>query len=129
MKCHLPLALAILAGGCAPGPTVSKGTFNTPYTLTLQRDNIEIVVQTSGTASYTITNYSMDHPMGKRPDTEAVFTTPAGVFTISDKGQTGGVLINNVFYPHNAAAMVRTTITIDPKGAVTSSTTPLPGIP
>jgi len=113
------LVFACLAG-CTPGPVVTKGTFTTPYTLTMQRGSVDVIVQTSGPASYALTNYRMDHPMGRRPDTEATFTTPAGTFVVSDRNLTApGLTINGVFYPEAPASGVRSTITIDAQGVVT----------
>jgi hypothetical protein len=113
------LMLGCLAG-CTPAPVVTKGTFATSYTLTMQRGSVDVVVQTAGPASYTLTNYSMDHPMGPRPDTEATFTTPAGTFVVSDRNLTvAGLTINGTFYPEPPPAVGRSTITIDTKGVVT----------
>ena len=114
------LVFACLAG-CTPGPVVTKGTFTTPYTLTMQRGSVDVIVQTSGPASYALTNYRMDHPMGRRPDTEATFTTPAGTFVVSDRNLTApGLTINGVFYPEPPPPAVgRSTITIDAQGVVT----------
>ena len=72
-------------------------------------------------ASYVITNYSMNHPMGQRPDTEATYTTPAGTFKITDKEVKDGMLINGQPYPNLTAGSGtgRLTITIDEKGAIT----------
>jgi hypothetical protein len=116
----VPLITIICLGGCAPPPVVTKGTFATSYTLTMQRGAVDVVVQTSGPASYAVTNYNMDHPMGRRPDTEATFTTPAGTFVVSDRNLTQpGLTINGIFYPQPQAADGRTTITIDAKGVIT----------
>jgi hypothetical protein len=106
--------------GCTPAPIVTKGTFTTSYTLTMQRGSVDVVVQTSGPASYTVTNYAMDHPMGPRPDTEATFTTPAGTFVVSDRNLPAvGLTINGTFYPEPLTTVERSTITIDAKGVVT----------
>jgi hypothetical protein len=116
----VPLMVIVCLTGCTPPPVVTKGTFTTSYTLTMQRESVDVVVQTSGPASYAVTNYNRDHPMGRPPDTEATFTTPAGTFVVSDRSLAKpGLTINGVFYPESTAPNGRTTITIDPKGVVT----------
>jgi hypothetical protein len=115
------LSLACLAG-CAPRPTVTKGTFAASHTLTMQRGSIDVLVKTTGPATYAVTNHRMDHPMGRRPDTEATFTTPAGTFSVSDRGLSEpGVSVNGTFYPVPPRPEGRTTVTIDEKGGVTVS--------
>lgn len=115
------IALACLAG-CTPAPGVTRGTFDTAYTLTMQRGSVDVVVQTSGPATYAVTNYRMDHPMGRRPDPEATFVTPAGTFVVSDRNlQEAGLTINGTFYPEPPAADGRSTITIDARGGITVS--------
>jgi hypothetical protein len=117
---NAPVFLIVCLTGCAPAPVVTKGTFDASYTLTMQRGSVDVVVQTSGPASYTLTNYSMDHPMGRRPDTEATFTTPAGTFVVSDRNlKEAGLTINGTFYPEPAPAEGRSTITIDARGGIT----------
>jgi hypothetical protein len=117
---NAPVFVLVCLVGCTPAPVVTKGTFNSTYTLTMQRGSVDVVVQTSGPASYTLTNYGMAHPMGPRPDTEATFTTPAGTFVVSDRNQKApGLTINGVFYLEPAAATGRSTITIDAQGVVT----------
>lgn len=116
------LAVPLLAlVGCAPPPTVTKGTFTGSHTLTMQRGSADVVVKATGTGSYVVTNYAMGHPMGPRPDTEATFTTPAGTFKITDKDVKDGMLINGKPYPNLTAnsGSGRLTITIDEKGAIT----------
>lgn len=122
MQLRTCFALVPLLGlvGCAPPPTVTKGTFTGSYSLLMQRGSADVVVKSTGTGSYVVTNYAMDHPMGQRPDTEATFTTPAGTFAITDKGIPDGLLINGTKYtysygPNNG----RIKITIDEKGNVT----------
>ena len=106
--------------GCTPAPVVTKGTFDSTYTLTMQRGSVDVVVRTSGPATYTVTNYAMDHPMGRRPDTEATFKTPAGTFVVSDRNlQEAGLTINGTFYPEPTPSGGRSTITIDEKGQIT----------
>ena len=121
MKLHRAAVLMLVCFlGCTPPPTVTKGKFTTSYTLTMQRGSVDVVVRTSGPATYAVTNYAMDHPMGRRPDTEATFKTPAGTFVVSDRNQTApGLTINGVFYPEPPSATARSTITIDAKGVVT----------
>jgi hypothetical protein len=107
--------------GCTPPPTVTNGTFNDSYTLTMQRGTTDVVVKTSGPASYRVTNYRMDHPMGKRPDTEATITTPAGTFRISDRNVAeDGVMINGTLYkyPERTEVNGRSTIVIDERGGI-----------
>ena len=117
---NAPVLVIACLVGCTPAPRVTKGAFATSYTLTMQRGSVDVVVQTSGPASYTLTNYNMDHPMGPRPDTEATFTTPAGTFVVSDRNLTAaGLTINGTFYAEPPSATGRSTITIDAKGVVT----------
>lgn len=118
----LLLAVPLLAlVGCGSSPTVTKGTFTRMFTLTMQRGSVDIVVRTDSTGTYVITNYSMDHPMGQRPDTEATFTTPAGTFAITDKGVPDGLLINGKAYPNrgSGSAVHRLSIAIDESGTIT----------
>jgi hypothetical protein len=114
-------ALLILACflGCTPPPKVKSGKFDTSYTLTMQRGSVDVVVQASGPATYAVTNYAMDHPMGPRPDTEATFVTPAGKFVVSDRNLKDGLTINGTLYPERVSSDGRTTITIDAKGQIT----------
>jgi uncharacterized protein (TIGR03067 family) len=121
MRIHVVAAVLLVCPiGCAPAPTVTKGTFTNSFTLTMQRGSVDVVVQTSGPANYTLTQYAMDHPMGKRPDTEATFTTPAGTFMVSNRNLAeAGLTINGTFYPEPTNMTSRSTITIDPQGAVT----------
>lgn len=97
---------------------MTKGNFDTSYTLTMQCGSADVVVQTSGPASYTVSNYTMDHPMGPRPDTEAVIKTPAGTFNISDRNDSGGLTINGTHYPYPTDRTGRYIITIDAKGTI-----------
>src|SRR5262245_33789670 len=78
-------ALAVVLG-CSPPPKVTTGTFTTSYTVHVDREHVDVVVLTSGPATYEVKNYAMDHPMGQRPDTEATVRTPAGRFAITDRG-------------------------------------------
>jgi hypothetical protein len=118
-RSFLPFVPLLVAAGCAPPPTVTKGTFTGSHTLTMQRGSADVIVRTTGTGTYTITNYSMDHPMGQRPDTEATFTTPAGKFVISDKGASDGLFVNGVKYTYSTGPHARRiAVTIDEKGAV-----------
>src|SRR5262245_8013198 len=116
----------VCLAGCSPPPTVTKGTFDKSYTLTMQREPALVVVETSGPATYTVTNYAMEHPMGQRPDTEAVFTTPAGTFRVSDRGvKERGVNINNTFYPMpQSTSDSLSTVTIDVNGNITVALKP-----
>jgi hypothetical protein len=120
MRIHAVVTAALVAlAGCSPSPEVATGTFTGSYTLTMQRGSVDVVVQTSGPASYRITQYSMDHPMGRRPDTEAMFTTPAGTFVVSNRNLAAeGLTINGTFYPEPASRTGRSAITIDPRGAI-----------
>ena len=114
------LLFAVGAVGCAPPPTVTKGTFTGSHTLTIQRGSAEVVVKANGPASYVVTNYAMDHTMGQRPDTEATFTTSAGTFVITDKGNKDGMTINGKQFPTlGAGSGGRITVTIDEQGAIT----------
>jgi hypothetical protein len=118
--CNAIVLVFVCLAGCTPAPVVTKGTFTTSYTLTMQRGSADVVVQTSGPASYTLTNYSMDHPMGRRPDTEATFTTPAGTFVVSNRNlKETGLTINGTFYPEPASANSRSTVTIGAQGVIT----------
>jgi hypothetical protein len=82
---------------------------------------MDVVVETSGPASYTHTHYHRDHPMGPPSDTEATFTTPAGTFVVSDRNMPSpGLTINGTFYPE-LDRLSRTTITIDAEGGITVS--------
>jgi hypothetical protein len=121
MNVHNALVFVLVClTGCTAAPVVTKGTFDASYTLTMQRGSVDVVVQTSGPASYTLTNYSMDHPMGRRPDTEATFTTPAGTFVVSNRNlKEAGLTINGTFYPEPVPAEGRSTITIDAQGGIT----------
>jgi len=121
MKLHRAAVLMLVCFlGCTPPPTVTKGKFTTSYTLTMQRGSVDVVVRTSGPATYAVTNYAMDHPMGRRPDTEATFKTPAGTFVVSDRNlQEAGLTINGTFYPEPTPSGGRSTITIDEKGQIT----------
>lgn len=106
--------------GCTPPPAMTKGTFTESYMLTMQRGTIDVTVQTSGPAKYIISQYAMDHPMGKRPDTEAKFTTPAGSFLVTNRNQSAeGVTVNGTFYPQPEDATGRSQIIIDKQGKVT----------
>jgi hypothetical protein len=119
MRVHTTIVFGFVClAGCTQAPTVTRGNFDTSYTLTMQRGSADVVVQTSGPASYTITNYRMNHPMGPRPDTEATFKTPAGTFTISDRDDKDGVTINgkHFIYPTNQSG--RYVITIDAQGTI-----------
>jgi hypothetical protein len=119
MRVHAAFVFGFVClAGCARGPVVTKGTFDTSYTLTMQRGSADVVVQTSGPASYTVSNYSMDHPMGQRPDTEAVFKTPAGTFNISDRNDKEGLTINGTHFPYPIDRNGRYTITIDAQGTI-----------
>jgi hypothetical protein len=120
MRIHAVVTAALVAlAGCSPSPDVATGTFTGSYTLTMQRGSVDVVVQTSGPASYKITRYSMDHPMGRRPDTEATFTTPAGTFVVSNRDLAAeGLTINGTFYPEPVPRTGRSAITIDPRGAI-----------
>jgi hypothetical protein len=115
--------LPMLVVGCGPPPpTVTEGTFTDSYTLTMQRGTTDVEVKTSGPATYRVTNYRMDHPMGKRPDTEATFKTSAGTFVVSDRGLTeDGVKINDTFYKYPEPSEVngRGKVVIDERGGVT----------
>ena len=116
------LLLAFAPGCGPPPPTVTEGTFTDSYTLTMQRGITDVVVKTSGAGSYRVTNYRMDHPMGKRPDTEATFKTSAGTFVVSDRGLTeDGVKINDTFYKYPEPSEVngRGKVVIDERGGVT----------
>lgn len=125
-----PILFVILSvSGCVPtpAPAVIKGTFTKSYTLTMQRGAIDVVVRTSGPATYEITNHRMSHPMGPRPDTEATFVTPAGTFVISNRDlQEAGLMINAAFYPEPPSVAGRSTLTIDAKGVVTLFTPSAP---
>jgi hypothetical protein len=124
---NAPVIVLVCLVGCTPAPVVTKGTFTTSYTLTMQRGSVDVLVQTSGPASYTITNYRMDLPMGPRPDTEATFVTPAGTFVVSDRNQKApGLAINGTFYPEPPSATSRSTIVIDAKGVVTAKPPKVP---
>ena len=115
------LLVIVCLAGCSRGPVVTKGKFTTSYTLNMQRGAVDVVVQTSGPASYTITQYQMNHPMDSRPDTDATFVTPAGTFAVSNRSLLdAGLNINGVFYPEPDVTG-RSTITIDPKGVITLS--------
>jgi hypothetical protein len=60
--------------------------------------------------------------MGKRPDTEATFKTPAGTFEVSDRGVTeNGVKINGTFhkYPEPSEVNGRSKVVIDERGEIT----------
>jgi len=116
----------VCLAGWSPPPTVTKGTFDKSYTLTMQRGSYLVVVETSGPATYTITNYAMEHPMGSRPDTEAVFTTPAGTFRVSDRGvKERGVNINDTFYPvPQSSSDELSVVIIDANGNITAAVKP-----
>jgi hypothetical protein len=117
-------------GGCAKPPKVTKGRFNTSYTVTIQRGCTQVVVLTSGPARFIQKDYWMDHPMGQRPDTEAAVTTPAGKFIITDRNLgKPGVSINGTYYPDPIPCLGQT-ITIGPSGAITvKAAGPPPGAP
>lgn len=116
------MPLLIVAVGCTPGPTVTSGTFEKSHTLTMQRGSVDVVVETAGPATFRVTNYRMDHPMGRRPDTEATFKTPAGTFEVSNRGQEGESLTINGILQKVPLAGPRTSITIDAKGKITMVT-------
>src|SRR5262245_44899852 len=40
----------VCLAGCAPPPLVTKGTFTKSYTLTMQREAMDVVVETAGPA-------------------------------------------------------------------------------
>lgn len=116
------LVAAVGAVGCSSPPTITEGEFNGTFTLAVQRGAMDVVVRTSGPAKYKVSNYSMNHPMGPRPDTEATFTTPAGTFAVSNKGLTEpGLLVNGVFYaePQTENRSGRAVLMIDAQGNIT----------
>lgn len=118
-------ATCVLSAGCSPQPKVTTGTFNDSYELTMQRGAMDVVVQTSGPATYTVTNYAMSHPMGPRPNTEAVFVTPAGTFKVSSNGDNDlGVIVNGVLYPEPPDRTGRSQVVIDAQGSVSVRATP-----
>ena len=114
-----------VAAGCAPAPTITEGTFNDSYELTMQRGSMDVVVKTSGPARYKITQHAMSHPMGPRPNTEAMFTTPAGTFNVSSNGQNDlGVIVNGVLYPEPPDRDGRSKVVIDERGEITVQAAP-----
>lgn len=119
MRFYFACLLGIVClAGCARAPIVTKGKFDTTYTLIMQRGSADVVVQTSGPASFQITNYQMNHPMGSRPDTEATFKTPAGTFNISDRNNTSGLTINGKQFDYPTDLNGRYLITIDAQGTI-----------
>ena len=108
--------------GCTPAPAVTTGKFDTSHTLTMQRGSVSVVVETSGPATFKITDHRMDHPMDRRPDTEAEYKTPAGTFKISNREQQGEQLTINGKLFEVPPAGEPTTITIDAKGGITMVT-------
>lgn len=116
-----PVALVLFVG-CTPAPSVSHGRFNDSFTLTMQRGSAEILFKTSSPGRFTVTNHRMDHPMGKRPDTEATVVTSAGTFRVTDKDeQKLGVHINDRFFEYlpTSEIVMRTLIVVDEKGDIT----------
>lgn len=114
-----------LAAGCTPPPKITEGTFTGSYELTMQRGSMDVVVYTSGPAKYRITNHAMNHPMGPRPNTEAVFTTPAGTFNVSSHGDNDlGVIVNGTLYPEPPDRDGRSQVVIDAQGNVSVRAAP-----
>jgi hypothetical protein len=106
--------------GCANPPDVQKGTFAEEKTSSIRRGLIDAIVEPGGKASYVVSQWPYTHPMGPPGDTEIVVTTPAGKFTIENRGLGGGKFrINGQEYEyHRPPDGGRMKMRIDKEGKV-----------